>query len=215
MIRGVSYFQHTLCRRGWSRHQTTDDRKRRLAKLADQLHSRPSPLPTRLLATPRSCYCGGEMLAVSGTVENASVNLTRRVAATHESESDRAQCTCQIFRSFDVCTANLTDLRSTNRPNSTFRHVYTFNHRQTNVYALTTRTTAVEQGSSYVLSANRRSQTQTVICSRSSLLMRTHSITGSSMNPSILVARCQQGGICRFRQQPCSLQRDCCLQADV
>jgi len=39
-----------------------------------------------LLATPRSCYCGGEMLAVSGTVVNASVNLTRRVVATHESE---------------------------------------------------------------------------------------------------------------------------------
>jgi len=30
------------------------------------------------------------MLAVSRTVVNASVNLTRRVAATHESESDRA-----------------------------------------------------------------------------------------------------------------------------
>jgi len=31
------------------------------------------------------------MLAVSGTVVNASVNLTCHVAATHESESDRAR----------------------------------------------------------------------------------------------------------------------------
>ena len=31
------------------------------------------------------------MLAVSGTVVNASVNLIRRVAATRESESDRAR----------------------------------------------------------------------------------------------------------------------------
>jgi len=31
------------------------------------------------------------MLAVSGTVVNASVNLTRRMAATHKSESGRAR----------------------------------------------------------------------------------------------------------------------------
>jgi len=47
------------------------------------------------------------MLAVSGTVVNASVNLTRRVAATRESESDRAH-----VRFSDLLTcADLTDLR--------------------------------------------------------------------------------------------------------
>jgi len=55
------------------------------------------------------------MLAISGTVVNASVNLTRRVAATRESESDRAH-----VRFFDLLMcADLTDLRSTNWPNST------------------------------------------------------------------------------------------------
>ena len=54
------------------------------------------------------------MLAVSGTVVNASVNLTRRVAATRESESDRAHVR---FSDLLMC-ADLTDLRSTNRPNS-------------------------------------------------------------------------------------------------
>ena len=54
------------------------------------------------------------MLAVSGTVVSASVNLTRRMAATHESESDRALVR---FSDFLRC-ADLTDLRSTNRPNS-------------------------------------------------------------------------------------------------
>jgi len=54
------------------------------------------------------------MLAVSGTVVNASVNLTRRVestrrvAATHESESDRARVR---FSDLLMC-ADLTDLRS-------------------------------------------------------------------------------------------------------
>ena len=54
------------------------------------------------------------MLAVSGTVVIASVNLTRRVAATRESESDRAHVR---FSDLLMC-ADLTDLRSTNRPNS-------------------------------------------------------------------------------------------------
>jgi len=67
-----------------------------------------------LLATPRSCYCGGEMLAVSGTVVNASVNLTRPVAATRESESGRVH----VRLSDLLMCADLTDLRSTNRPNS-------------------------------------------------------------------------------------------------
>jgi len=67
----------------------------------------PHPFPTRLLATPCSCYCGGEMLAVSGTVVSASVNLTRHMAATHESESDRA-----LVRFSDLLRcADLTDLR--------------------------------------------------------------------------------------------------------
>jgi len=52
------------------------------------------------------------MLAMSGTVVNASVNLTRRVAATHESESD---CARGGFSDLLMC-ADLTDLRSTNRP---------------------------------------------------------------------------------------------------
>ena len=47
------------------------------------------------------------MLAVSRTVVNASVNLTCRVAATHESESDRAHIT---FSDLLMC-ANLTDLQ--------------------------------------------------------------------------------------------------------
>ena len=55
------------------------------------------------------------MLAVSSTLVNASVNLTRHVAATHESESDRANVR---FSDLLMC-ADLTDLRSTNRPNST------------------------------------------------------------------------------------------------
>ena len=54
------------------------------------------------------------MLAVSGTLVNASVNLTRRVAATRESESDRAH----VRFSDLLMRADLTDLRSTNRPNS-------------------------------------------------------------------------------------------------
>ena len=48
------------------------------------------------------------MLAVSGTVVNASVNLTRRVAATRESESDRERVR---FSDLLMC-ADLTDLRS-------------------------------------------------------------------------------------------------------
>ena len=48
------------------------------------------------------------MLAVNGTVVNASVNLTLRVAATHESESD---CACVRFSDLLMC-ADLTDLRS-------------------------------------------------------------------------------------------------------
>ena len=51
------------------------------------------------------------MLTVSGTVVNASVNLTCRVAATHESESDRARVR---FSDLLMC-ADLTDLRLTNR----------------------------------------------------------------------------------------------------
>jgi len=47
------------------------------------------------------------MLAVSGTVVNASVNLTRSVAATRESESDRAHVR---FSDLLMC-ADLTDLR--------------------------------------------------------------------------------------------------------
>jgi len=54
------------------------------------------------------------MLAVSRTVVNASVNLTRHVPATHELESD---CAHVRFSDLLMC-ANLTDLRSTNRPNS-------------------------------------------------------------------------------------------------
>jgi len=118
-----------------------------------------------------------EMLAVSGTVVNASVNLTRRmVAATHESESDRAHVR---FSDLLMCP-DLTDLRSTDQPKSTFCHVCALNHRQTNVYAVMTRTTAVDWGSSYALSANRRSRSSTIICSRSSLLMRTHSIIATA-----------------------------------
>ena len=56
------------------------------------------------------------MLAMSGTVVNASVNLTLRVAATHESESESDRA-CVRFSDLLMC-ANLTDLRSTNRPNS-------------------------------------------------------------------------------------------------
>jgi len=52
------------------------------------------------------------LLAVSGIVVNASVNLTRRMAATHESECDRARVR---FSDLLMC-ADLTDLRSTNRP---------------------------------------------------------------------------------------------------
>ena len=52
------------------------------------------------------------MLAVSGTVVNASVTLTRRVAATHESESD---CAWVRFSDLLMCA----DLRSTNRPTIT------------------------------------------------------------------------------------------------
>jgi len=48
------------------------------------------------------------MLAMSGTVVNASVNLTRSVAATHESESDRARVR---FSDLLMC-AVLTYLRS-------------------------------------------------------------------------------------------------------
>jgi len=44
---------------------------------------------------------------------NASVNLTHRVAATRESESDRAHVRFSDL-SFDVCRS----YRSTNRPNS-------------------------------------------------------------------------------------------------
>ena len=58
------------------------------------------------------------MLAVSGTVVNASVNMTRRVAATRESESDRAHVR---FSDLLMC-ADLTNLRSTNRPNSKKNH---------------------------------------------------------------------------------------------
>ena len=58
------------------------------------------------------------MLAVSGTLVNASVNLTRRVAATRESQSDRAHVR---FSDLLMC-ADLTDLRSTNRPNSSAYH---------------------------------------------------------------------------------------------
>jgi len=47
------------------------------------------------------------MLAVSSTVVNASVNLTRHVAATHKSESDRARVR---FSDLYMC-ADLTDLR--------------------------------------------------------------------------------------------------------
>jgi len=47
------------------------------------------------------------MLPVSGTVVNASVNLTRCVAATHESELDRARVR---FSDLLIC-ADLTDLR--------------------------------------------------------------------------------------------------------
>ena len=47
------------------------------------------------------------MLAVSSTVVNASVNLTRRHAATRESESDRAHLR---FSDLLMC-ADLTDLR--------------------------------------------------------------------------------------------------------
>ena len=47
------------------------------------------------------------MLAISGTVVNASGNLTRRVVATHESESDRAHVR---FSDLLMC-ADLTDLR--------------------------------------------------------------------------------------------------------
>jgi len=46
------------------------------------------------------------MLAISGTVVNASVNLTHRVAATHESESNRAR----IRLSNVLMCADLTDL---------------------------------------------------------------------------------------------------------
>jgi len=82
-----------------------------------------------LLATPRSCYCGGEMLAVSSTVVNASVNLTRRVVATRESESERAHVR---FSDLLMC-ADLTDLRSTNRPNFSLMfliqlHLYELKH---------------------------------------------------------------------------------------
>jgi len=51
------------------------------------------------------------MLAASGTVVNASVNLTCRVAATQESESDSARIR---FSDLLMC-ADHTDLRSTNR----------------------------------------------------------------------------------------------------
>ena len=47
------------------------------------------------------------MLAVSSTLVNASVNLTRHVAATRESESDRAHVR---FSDLLMC-ADLTDLR--------------------------------------------------------------------------------------------------------
>ena len=47
------------------------------------------------------------MLAVSGTLVNASVNLTRHVAATRESESDRAHVR---FSDLLMCV-DLTDLR--------------------------------------------------------------------------------------------------------
>jgi len=50
------------------------------------------------------------MLAVSRTVMNASVNLTRREAATHEWESDRAP----VRFSDLLMHADLTDLRSMN-----------------------------------------------------------------------------------------------------
>jgi len=51
------------------------------------------------------------MVGMSRTVVNASVNLTCCVAATHESESDRAH-----VRSSDLLMcADLTDLRSPNR----------------------------------------------------------------------------------------------------
>ena len=49
------------------------------------------------------------MLAVSGTVVNVSVNLTRRVAATRESESDRHRAHVR-FSDLLMC-ADLTDLR--------------------------------------------------------------------------------------------------------
>jgi len=52
------------------------------------------------------------MLAMSGTVVNASVNLTRCVVATRESES---VCAHVRFSDLLMC-ADLTDLRSTNRP---------------------------------------------------------------------------------------------------
>ena len=49
------------------------------------------------------------MLAVSGTVVNASVNLTRCVAATRESESDCHRAHVR-FSDLLMC-ADLTDLR--------------------------------------------------------------------------------------------------------
>ena len=48
------------------------------------------------------------MIAVSGTVVNASVNLTRPVAATRESESDRVHVR---FSDLLMC-ADFTHLRS-------------------------------------------------------------------------------------------------------
>jgi len=47
------------------------------------------------------------MLAVSGTVVNASVNLTCRVAATHKSESDRAHRLSDLLMYADLPISDL------------------------------------------------------------------------------------------------------------
>jgi len=88
-----------------TRHQTTDDRKRRLAKSDDQLHSRPSPL-----LHPFACDTALVLLWWRD-VRREPYCCECISYFTHESESDRARVR---FSDLLMC-ANLTDLRFTNR----------------------------------------------------------------------------------------------------
>jgi len=105
-----------------TRHQTTDDRKRRLAKSADQLHSRPSPLPH-----PYAWDTALVLLWRRDARHEARCSPWAVLLWMHQLLHTRIgirPCTRQILRSFDVCRS----YRSPNRPTikNFWRYVYSF-----------------------------------------------------------------------------------------